>query len=83
MHLLVPRETLTSLMVKSALAIKEKFTSLPEVPGPDWVSGLFCQFFPERRLPHSDFHPELLSGSLKVSSCSGHDLIFIDVDGKC
>ena len=26
MHLLVPRETLTSLMVKSALAIKEKFT---------------------------------------------------------
>ena len=26
MHLLVPRETLTSLMVKSALAIKEKIT---------------------------------------------------------
>jgi len=30
-----------------------------------------------------DFHPELLSGALKVSSCSGHDLIFVDVDGKC
>ena len=30
-----------------------------------------------------DFHPELLSGELKVSSCSGHDLIFVDVDGKC
>ena len=26
LHLLIPRETLTSLMVKSALAIKEKFT---------------------------------------------------------
>ena len=30
-----------------------------------------------------DFHPELLSGALKVGSCSGHDLIFVDVDGKC
>ena len=30
-----------------------------------------------------DFHPELLSGPLKVSSCSGHDLISVDVDGKC
>ena len=30
-----------------------------------------------------DFHPELLSGSLKVSSCSGHDLISVDVYGKC
>ena len=29
------------------------------------------------------FHPELLSGALKVSSYSGHDLIFVDVDGKC
>ena len=28
-----------------------------------------------------DFHPELLSGAFKVSSCSGNDLIFIDVDG--
>ena len=26
MHLLIPRETLTSLTAKSALAIKEKFT---------------------------------------------------------
>ena len=26
LHLLIPREILTSLMVKSALAIKEKFT---------------------------------------------------------
>ena len=26
LHLLIPRETLTSLTVKSALAIKEKFT---------------------------------------------------------
>ena len=26
LHLLIPRETLTSLMAKSALAIKEKFT---------------------------------------------------------
>ena len=30
-----------------------------------------------------DFHPEFFSGELKVSSCSGHDLIFVDVDGKC
>ena len=30
-----------------------------------------------------DFHPELLSGALKVSSCSSHDLIFVDVGGKC
>ena len=30
-----------------------------------------------------DFHPELLSGELKINSCSGHDLIFVDVDGKC
>ena len=30
-----------------------------------------------------DFHPELLSGALKVGSCSGHDLIFVDVDGEC
>ena len=45
--------------------------------------GLFCQFFPEHRVPIPDFHPELLSGALKVSSCSGHDLIFVDVDGKC
>ena len=30
-----------------------------------------------------DFHPELLSGALKFSSCSGHDLVFVDVDGKC
>ena len=29
------------------------------------------------------FHPELLSGALKVSSYSGHGLIFVDVDGKC
>ena len=27
------------------------------------------------------FYSELLSGALKVSSCSGHDLIFVDVDG--
>ena len=30
-----------------------------------------------------DLHPELLSGPLKVSSCSGHDIIAVDVDGKC
>ena len=30
-----------------------------------------------------DFHPELLSGALKVSSCSGHDLLFVDADGEC
>ena len=34
-------------------------------------------------MPHPDFHPELLSGALKVSSCRGHDLIFVDVDGIC
>ena len=47
-------------------------------------AGLFCQFFPQSTeclIP--DFHPELLSGELKVSSGSGHDLIFVDVDGKC
>ena len=26
-----------------------------------------------------DLHPELLSGPLKVSSCSGHDIISVDV----
>ena len=31
----------------------------------------------------SDIHPELLSGMLKVNRCSGHDLIFVEVDGKC
>ena len=30
-----------------------------------------------------DLHPELLSGPLKVSSCSGHDIIAVNVDGKC
>ena len=30
-----------------------------------------------------DFHPALLSGALKVSSYSSHDLIFVDIDGKC
>ena len=30
-----------------------------------------------------DFHPEFPSGELKVSSCTGHDLISVDVDGKC
>ena len=30
-----------------------------------------------------DLHPELLSGLLKLSSCSGHDIITVDVDGKC
>ena len=30
-----------------------------------------------------NFHLELLSGALNVSSCSGQDLIFVDVDGKC
>ena len=30
-----------------------------------------------------DLHPELLSGLLKVSTCSGHDIISVDVDGKC
>ena len=29
-----------------------------------------------------DFHPELLLGALKGSSCGGHDLIFVDVGGK-
>ena len=30
-----------------------------------------------------DLNPELLSGVLKVSSCSCHDLIFVDIGGKC
>ena len=30
-----------------------------------------------------DFHPELFSRELNVSSCSDHDLIFVDVDDKC
>ena len=30
-----------------------------------------------------DRHTELLSGVLKVRSCSGHNLIFAEVDGKC
>ena len=35
----------------------------------------------ERLIP--DLHPELLSELLKVSCCSGHDLISVNVDGKC
>ena len=30
-----------------------------------------------------DFHSELLSGELKVSSCTRCDLIVVDIDGKC
>ena len=45
--------------------------------------GLFCQFFSEHRVRLPDFHPELLSGPLKVSSCGGHDIITVDVDGMC
>ena len=30
-----------------------------------------------------DFHPALLSGVWKVKSCSGHDLIFVEVQDKC
>ena len=30
-----------------------------------------------------DFHPEHLLWVLKVSNCSGHDLIFVEADGKC
>ena len=33
------------------------------------------------RIP--DLHSELLSGVLTVSSCSGLDLTFVKVDGKC
>ena len=45
--------------------------------------GLFCQCFQSTECVIPDFHLELLSGPLKVSSCSGHDLISVDVDGKC
>ena len=45
--------------------------------------GLFCQFFPEQECLIPDSHPELLSGASKVSSCSGHDLIFVDADVEC
>ena len=33
-------------------------------------TGLFCQFFPKHRVPHSLSPPELLAGVLKVSDCS-------------
>ncbi|MCB2729471.1 hypothetical protein KQ777_15885, partial [Listeria monocytogenes] len=45
--------------------------------------GLFCQFSQSIECLIPDFHPELLSGALKVSSCSSHDLIFVDADGEC
>ena len=45
--------------------------------------GLFCLFSQRAEYLIPDFHPELLSGELKVSSCSDHDLIFVDVGGKC
>ena len=45
--------------------------------------GLFCQCFQSTECLIPDFHPELLSGLLKVSSCSGHDLVSVDADGKC
>ena len=45
--------------------------------------GLFCQCFQSTEGLIPDFHPELLSGLLKVSSCSGHDLVSVDADGKC
>ena len=43
----------------------------------------FCFFFQSTECLISDFYPELLSGALKVSSCSGHGLIFVDADGEC
>ena len=44
--------------------------------------GLFCQFFQSTECLIPDLHPNL-SVVLKVSSCSGHDLIFVEVDGNC
>ena len=45
--------------------------------------GLFCQFFQSTECLIPDLHPNLLSVVLKVSSCSGHDLIFVEVNGSC
>ena len=44
--------------------------------------GLFCQFFQSTECLIPDLHPNL-SVMLKVSSCSGNDLIFVEVDGSC
>ena len=45
--------------------------------------GLFCSFSQTTECLIPDFHPDLLSGVLKVSRFSGHDLIFVDADGEC
>ena len=46
-----------------------------------YLMACFASFSQSTECLIPDFHPELLSGAFKVSSCSGNDLIFIDVDG--
>ena len=48
-----------------------------------YLKACFASFSQSTEHLILDLHPELLSGPLKVSSCSGHDIISIDVDGKC
>ena len=46
--------------------------------------GLFFQFFPEHRVPHFLISTlNSFQGVLKVSGCSGLDLILAEADGKC
>ena len=52
-------------------------------PGNIYLKTSSSSFSQSTKCLIPDFHPELLSGELKVSSYSGHDLIFVEVDGKC
>ena len=49
----------------------------------NYLNACFAGFSQSIECLIPDFHPELLSEELKVSSCSGCALIFVDVDDKC
>ena len=45
---------------------------------------LFCQFFLEHRVPHSWPPPRIpFRGCWKSAATAAHDLILVEVDGKC
>ena len=45
---------------------------------------LFCQFFPEHRVPHFSSPPWTpLRGCWKSAAEAAHDLLLVEVDGKC
>ena len=61
----------------------QEFGLIKFFPEKIYLNACFAGFSQSLECLIPDFHPELLSGALKVGSCSGHDLIFVDVDGKC